>query len=209
MPASQLSLRPGADPYHSFAVWRRVFPVWYRVHLTVADSAGRTGTTFRDVQQSQGDCDAGGQPVGGQPQARRSAGNRAFHVYRGGRGATDHQRGLADYGGQQDVRLQRMVRRRRANAHHHDAAGESDDHGKLHAAEGTWVVGSGAARIQRPSEPERTTSFIAETTGSQRTPMKRCASGQNAVGSVVGVVVVRRVRRFRRGDPWGPGPCRT
>ena len=24
--------------------------VWYRVHLTVADSAGRTATTFRDVQ---------------------------------------------------------------------------------------------------------------------------------------------------------------
>ena len=116
--------------------------VWYRVHLTVSDSAGLTATTFRDVQPRKVNLTLAANPSGaaltldGQPVTAPFTFTSVVGVQRI-IGATSPVTV-----GNKTSRLHVVVRRRRADAHHHDAGDEPDHHGYLQETE--------RARVGRP-----------------------------------------------------------
>ena len=105
--------------------------VWYRIHLTVRDSAGLTHTTFRDVLPRTATGDRGHEPGWTSSQNRRPARHGAYDVYGRRRNPADaHGRDAADFG-RHDLRVPELVGRRRGAALDLDAGVELDLHGDV------------------------------------------------------------------------------
>ena len=130
--------------------------VWYRIHLTVRDSAGLTHTTFARRPAAHGADDARHQPGRAAAQARRPAGHGAVLVHRRRRHPAHARGAVAADVRQHHLRVRVLVRRRRG---HHNIS--------TPAANTTYTAtyrAAGAARAPASRRPTTTTCDFTGTT---------------------------------------------
>ena len=105
--------------------------VWYRVRLTVTDSAGRSASTFVDVRPRTGTNHAAVESRRIDTHARWAAGDVGGVVHECRRDAAHHRCTVFTNAGRRQLPTQVVVRSRRADARHRDAGAEHDLHGVL------------------------------------------------------------------------------